>query len=128
LFAKIIAGNAEGITMKNRGKFLATILEVFAGRGALVLVALAVSSAYAEDSIKDDAKRAGHAAGSAVHEVGHEAKKVGKEIGEGAKNVGKGVGQGAKKVGKDVGHAAKEGADAVKEGGKEFGRAVKGEK
>ncbi|GEM_PF-4239135 len=79
-------------------------------------LALAGGPAHAE-SIKDDAKKTGHAVGEAVHEVGHEAKKVGKEVEEGAK-----------KVGHTVSSTAKEGVEAVKEGGKEMKRAVKGEK
>jgi hypothetical protein len=58
-----------------------------------------LSVASAEDaSLKDGAKRAGHAIGTAARDVG----------------------QGAKKVGKAVGKAAKE-------GGREFRRAIKGE-
>ncbi len=65
---------------------------------ALLLVT-SLSAASAEDaSIKDGAKRAGHAIGAAARDVG----------------------QGAKKVGKAVGKAAKE-------GGREFRRAIKGE-
>ncbi len=63
-----------------------------------------------EESVKDDARKAGRAVGSAAREVWKGTKEAGKEIG-----------QGAKKVGKTVGGAAKE-------GGKEFKRAVSGEK
>lgn len=63
-----------------------------------------------ETTIKEDAKNAGRAIGSAVREVK----------------------EGAKETGKAVGSAAKEGAeavvDAVTEGGKEFRRTVTGEK
>ncbi len=62
-----------------------------------------------EQSLKDGAKRAGHATGS-----------IARDIGQGAKRVGKEIGQGAKKVGKEIGGAAKE-------GGREFRRAVKGQ-
>lgn len=51
-----------------------------------------------DSSLKDDARKAGRATGSAVREVG----------------------QGVKQAGKEIGAAAKE-------GGKEFRRAVKGE-
>jgi len=80
----------------------------FACAVALVLASLSLASAE-EQSIKDGAKRAGHAAGTVVHDIGQGAKKVGKEIGQGAKEAGKTVGE------------------AAKEGGKEFQRAVKGE-
>lgn len=79
--------------------------------GVALLLGGFVPPAGAEDrSLKEDAKEAGHAVGSALHEVGHGAKKVGKEIGHGAKEAGKAVG------------------DAAKEGGKEFHRAIKGDK
>lgn len=82
----------------------------FACVGAAVLVIYVVSPASAEkQGLKDDAKRAGHAVGTAAHDIGHGAKKVGKEIGQGAKEAGKAIG------------------GAAKEGGKEFRRAVKGE-
>lgn len=65
---------------------------------ALVL-ATPLSAASAEDgSLKDGAKRAGHALGTAAREIGHDAKKVGKAVG-----------------------------NAAREGGREFRRAVKGE-
>jgi len=74
----------------------------------LGLAVLAPVSAE-EQTLQDGAKRAGHAVGTAVHDIGQGAKKVGKEIGEGAKEAGKAIG------------------GAAKEGGKEFRRAVKGE-
>jgi len=40
-------------------------------------------------SLKEDAKKAGRAAGTAVREVGQGAKKVGKEIGHGARDAGR---------------------------------------
>lgn len=81
----------------------------FACMCAAMLVFAALSPASAEEqSLKDDAKRAGHAAGSAARDIGQGAKKVGKEIGQGAKEAGKAIG------------------GAAKEGGKEFQRAVKG--
>jgi hypothetical protein len=83
---------------------------VFACARAVVLVIAAVSPASAEEqNLKDGAKHAGHAVGTAAHDIGHGAKKVGKEIGQGAKEAGKVIG------------------GAAKEGGKEFRRAVKGE-
>jgi hypothetical protein len=83
---------------------------------SVFLFCFTLSSVYAEDGVKDDAKKAGRAVGSVVHEVGQGTKKVGKEIG-----------QEAKKIGKAVGGAAKEGFQALKEGGKEFTQAAKGE-
>lgn len=74
----------------------------------LLLATLPLASAE-EQTLKDDAKRAGHALGSLAHDIGHGAKKVGKEIGQGAKEAGKAIG------------------GAAKEGGKEFRRTVKGE-
>lgn len=69
-----------------------------------------LSPAWAEEeSLKQGAKRAGHAAGAVVHDIGQGAKQVGKEIGQGAKKVGKAVGE------------------AASEGGKEFRKAVRGE-
>lgn len=61
-----------------------------------------------DNALTRGAKTAGHAVGSAAHEVG-----------EGAKHIGKTIGKEAKEVGKTIGHAAKE-------GGKEFRCAVKG--
>ena len=63
-----------------------------------------------EESVKEDARKAGRAVESAVREVWQGAKKAGKE-----------VGHEAKKAGQAVGGAAKEGAE-------EFKRAFKGEK
>ena len=63
-----------------------------------------------EEGIKEDARKAGRAVGSAAREVWQGAKKAGKE-----------VGHEAKKAGQAVGSAAKEGAQ-------EFRRAFKGEK
>lgn len=73
----------------------------------LVFAALSPVSAE-EQSLKDGAKRVGHATGSIAHDIGQGAKKIGKEIGQGAKEAGKAIG------------------GAAKEGDKEFRRAVKG--
>jgi hypothetical protein len=75
---------------------------------ALAALGFIAGCASAEEStLKDGARDAGRAVGTAAREVG----------------------KGAKKVGKAVGEAAKEGAQAVgeaaKEGAKEFKRAVK---
>jgi hypothetical protein len=76
-----------------------TLLRLLACMCVSLVFAMSLPVASAEDtSLKDGAKRAGHAVGSAVREIG----------------------QGAKKAGKAVGNAAKE-------GGKEFSRALKGE-
>lgn len=77
---------------------------------AVLFSALVPPAGAGEDSLKKDAKEAGHAVGSALHDVGHGAKKIGKEIGHGAKEAGKAIG------------------GAAKEGGKEFHRAIKGDK
>lgn len=71
-----------------------------AGLLAAVCAALLVPgpASGGDSSLKDDARKAGRATGSAVREVG----------------------QGLKQAGKEIGAAAKE-------GGKEFRRAVKGE-
>ena len=76
----------------------------------VVLLALGPARAMSEESIKDDARKAGRAVGSAAREVWEDTKKAGKEIGHEAK-----------KAGVAVGGAAKEGAQEVK-------RAFKGEK
>ena len=65
---------------------------------AVLLLFGPVSASAEEENLKDGAKKAGHAMGSAVREIG----------------------RGAKKAGKTVGQAAKE-------GGKEFHKAIKGE-
>lgn len=81
---------------------------------AIVMAFFAVSIPFAlakeEASAKDDARKAGRAAGSAAREVWKGTKKAGKDIGHGARKVGKTVG------------------GAAKEGGREFKRAVNGEK
>lgn len=78
--------------------------------GLAAVCAFSMSTASAEESLKQGARRAGHVAGTVVHDIGEGAKKVGKEIGQGAKEAVKVVGE------------------AAKEGGKEFRKAVKGEK
>lgn len=72
-----------------------------------VAAVLSVASAtvFAENDVENEAKKAGHAIGSAAREVG-----------KAAKEAGRAIGQGAKKVGKSVGEAAKEGGRAVKRG------------
>jgi len=80
---------------------------------AVVMAFFAANIPFAlakEEGIKDDARKAGRAVGSAAREVWKDTKKAGKEIGHGAKEVGKTVG------------------DAAKKGGKEIKRAVNGEK
>ena len=76
---------------------------------ALLLGSLALPAGAEDGSLKEDAKQAGHAVGSALHEVGHGAKEIGKEIGHGAKEAGKAIGS------------------AAREGGRAFHRAIKGE-
>ena len=77
---------------------------------AVVALLVAHVSGAEEGSLKEDARKAGRAVGSAAREVWQGAKKAGKE-----------VGHEAKKAGQAVGGAAKEGAQELK-------RAFKGEK
>ncbi len=78
---------------------------------ATALFVSGLAPAFADgDNLKEGAKKAGHAAGSAVHDISHGAKKAGKEIAHDAKKAGKEIGQ------------------AAKEGGREFRRALKGDK
>ncbi|HKC53173.1 MAG TPA: hypothetical protein VKC33_00860 [Burkholderiales bacterium] len=76
---------------------------------AMILLVTHISGAE-EGSVKEDARKAGQAVGSAAREAWQGAKKAGKEIGHEAK-----------KAGQAVGGAAKEGAQELK-------RAFKGEK
>jgi hypothetical protein len=77
---------------------------------AVMTLLVAHISSAEEGSLKEDARKAGRAIGSATREVWQGAKKAGKE-----------VGHEAKKAGQAVGGAAKEGAQELK-------RAFKGEK
>lgn len=77
---------------------------------AATLLLVAGTPGAKEESLKEDAGKAGRAVGSAAREAWQGAKKAGKE-----------VGHEAAKVGKAVGGAAKEGAQELK-------RAFKGEK
>ena len=76
---------------------------------AAALLVAGISCAK-EESVKEDARKAGRAVGSAAREVWQGAKKAGKEIGHEAKKAGQAVG------------------GAAKEGAKEFKRAFKAEK
>jgi hypothetical protein len=76
---------------------------------AMTLLVAHISSAK-EEGVKEDARKAGRAVGSAAREVWQGAKKAGKE-----------VGHEAKRAGQAVGGAAKEGAQELK-------RAFRGEK
>ncbi len=78
--------------------------------GVVALLALSLAQAMADDSLKGDAKKFGHATGSAIHNIGKGAKQAGKEIAHDAKKAGKEIGQ------------------AAREGGHEFHRALKGKK
>jgi hypothetical protein len=75
------------------------------------------TASWAQDSAKEDAKKAGEktkdagkAAGDAAKEGGKAAGKTGKAVGEGAKDVGEATGDAAK----DVGKATKDAAAGVK--------------
>lgn len=76
---------------------------------ALVAAGLLAAPALSAETLREGARDAGRATGSAVRDVGQGAKKVGKEIVEGTKEAGKAVGS------------------AAREGGREFKKAVKGE-
>ena len=76
----------------------------------MALLAAGTAGAKEEEGIKEDARKAGRAVGSATREVWQGAKKAGKEISHEAK-----------KAGQAVGSAAKEGAQELK-------RAFKSEK
>lgn len=95
--------------MKTNPMFRVIRRQVATASVALLLGALALAAGAEDRSLKEDAKEAGHAVGSALHEVGHGAKQIGKEIGHGAKEAGKAIG------------------GAAKEGGREFHRAIKGD-
>ncbi|HYU68799.1 MAG TPA: hypothetical protein VEL09_05655 [Burkholderiales bacterium] len=82
---------------------------IMACAAAAAILVAGIPSAK-EESVKEDARKAGRAVGSAAREVWQGAKKAGKE-----------VGHEAKKAGQAVGGAAKEGARELK-------RAFKGEK
>jgi len=82
---------------------------IMACAAAAAILVAGIPSAK-EESVKEDARKAGRAVGSAAREVWQGAKKAGKE-----------VGHEAKKTGQAVGGAAKEGAQELK-------RAFKGEK
>ncbi len=77
---------------------------------AVMTLLVADVSGAEEGSLKEDARKAGRAVGSAAREAWQGAKKAGKE-----------VGHEAKKAGQAVGGAAKEGAQELK-------RSFKGEK
>jgi hypothetical protein len=89
----------------------------------LVVVLSAVGTptvTWAQDSAKEDAKKAGEktkdagkAAGEAAKEGGKAAGKTGKAVGEGAKDVGEATGDAAKDVGKATKDAAKDVKDDV---------------
>ena len=89
----------------NRSKLFAKLVP-----GALALLFALAGAVHAEEkTLKEGAKEAGHAVGTAVREVGHETKKV------------------TKKAGKAVKKAATETGHAFRDGAKEFKSAGKGE-
>lgn len=91
------------------------------GTGAILLAALFSSAVFAGDqSLEQGAKQAGHATGSALHDIGQGAKKVGVEIGHAAADAGRKIGHGAANAGRAIGRATSEGA-------KEFWHAIKGD-
>jgi hypothetical protein len=70
---------------------------------ALALNLAGVSPSIAEEQgLKEDAKKAGRAVGSAAREVWQGAKKAGKEIGHTAAKAGKAVGGAAKEGAKEL--------------------------
>ncbi|MHB8454366.1 MAG: hypothetical protein ACYDDO_06635 [Acidiferrobacterales bacterium] len=97
--------------MNHKSEIFRPIRHVLACALAAALFVSGLAPAFADgDSLKEGAKKAGHAAGSAVHDIGHGVKKAGKEIAHDAKKAGKEIGQ------------------AAKAGGREFKRALKGDK
>lgn len=88
--------------------------------GAIVLSGLCCVPVFADDqSLREGARDAGRATGSAFHDLGQGAKQLGIEIGHAAADAGKKVGHGFAEMGRTIGAAAKE-------GGKEFWHAIKG--
>jgi len=81
---------------------------IMACAAAAAILVAGIPSAK-EESVKEDARKAGRAVGSAAREVWQGAKKAGKEVGHEAKKAGQAVG-------------------AAKEGARELKRAFKGEK
>jgi gas vesicle protein len=77
---------------------------------ALSLAPMPSARALAQDTAKEDAKKAGQNAKEAGKDAGEAAKDAGKATAEGAKEVGKATGQ----AGKEVGKASKDAAKGVK--------------
>ena len=78
--------------MTNHSKAVAgnSIARLAACASMAVVLAGALAPAVAEEaSLKDGAKKAGHATGSVAREIGHGAKRAGKAIGGAAKEGGR---------------------------------------
>ena len=76
---------------------------------AIAALAFVAGCASAEDStLKEGARDAGRAVGTAAREVGKGAKKVGKTVGEAAKKGAKTVSEAAKAGAKEFKHAVQE--------------------
>ncbi len=75
---------------------------------AMLAAALISFSAHAAESTLDqDARKVGHATGTAIHEIGHGAKEVGLKIAHGAEKAGKAIGGAAREGGHEFMHAVK---------------------
>ena len=83
--------------MPTKRNWMAACAALFAVNIAVISHALA-----GEDGLKDGARKAGRAIGSATREVFQGAAKVGKEIGHGAAKAGKAVGSAAREGGREV--------------------------
>lgn len=88
--------------MPTKRSWIAACAALFAVNIAVIPRALA-----GEDGLKDGARKAGRAIGSATREVVQGAAKVGKEIGHGAAKAGKAVGSAAREGGREVKRAFK---------------------
>ena len=95
---------------------------------AATIPALAADD-QAANTIKQDAKTAGHAVSEGAKTVGHtiseDAKKVGHSVSEGAKSAGHAVSENAKKVGHSVSEGAKSAGHTVSEDAKKVGKDTK---
>jgi hypothetical protein len=65
-------------------------------------------------TVKQDAKDAGHAVGNAGRDVGHGTANAARAVGHGTANAARTVGHGAAQVGHGIAHGTREGWDATK--------------
>jgi hypothetical protein len=81
---------------------------------ACSVFALSSYPVKADQTVKQDAKDAGHAIGNGARDVGHGTAHVAKAIGHGTANAARTVGHGAAQVGHGIAHGTREGWDATK--------------